>query len=197
MKEAKELKPSRKTHYTRMALRSSLVDLMAQKPITRITITELCEKADINRTTFYAHYKDQYDLLRQMEEETIADFEAMLTKYENKYSKKETLQMLEEMLRYIANNSNSIQVLLSENGDVYFQKRLFRRFLYRKQVLAYFTEVSQDTETKFPNEMLEYHSFFVINGAIGVIQYWLKNNMNIPATELAKMLVNLTYMKRE
>ena len=60
----KELKMDRKTRYTRMVLQDSLIELMKEKPISKITIKELCEKADINRTTFYAHYTDQYDLLR-------------------------------------------------------------------------------------------------------------------------------------
>jgi AcrR family transcriptional regulator len=73
-----EIKMSRKTRYTRKALRDSLVELMKDKPITKITIKELCENADVNRTTFYAHYRDQYDLLQQIEEETLVCIENIL-----------------------------------------------------------------------------------------------------------------------
>jgi AcrR family transcriptional regulator len=170
-----------------MVLQDSLVSLMKQKPITSITITELCEKADINRTTFYAHYTDQYHLLKQMEEETIAYFDDILNKYESKYSKREVLQMIEEMFQHIADNSNSIQVLLSENGDINFQKKLFYHFLSQQQVMANFTGLQNN------KEIIEYRLVFIMNGFIGVIQHWLKNNMNISVTELAKTLINLTY----
>ena len=66
------MKESRKTRYTRMALEDSLIELMTKKPISKITIKELCENADINRTTFYSHYSDQYDLLRQIEDDALS-----------------------------------------------------------------------------------------------------------------------------
>ncbi|MDR2803555.1 MAG: TetR family transcriptional regulator C-terminal domain-containing protein [Treponema sp.] len=41
-------------------------------------------------------------------------------------------------------------------------------------------------------ELNEYWYTFIVNGAIGLIQHWLKNNMSIPIPELAKLLVNMT-----
>ncbi len=61
------MKENRKTKYTQMVLQDALMELMAEKSISKITIKELCEKADINRTTFYAHYTDQNDLLHEIE----------------------------------------------------------------------------------------------------------------------------------
>ena len=85
----KEMKLDRKTRYTRKALSDSLIELMRDRPFIKITIMDLCEKADVNRTTFYAHYRDSYDLLLQIEEETLAYFEDMLNKYESRRSKRE------------------------------------------------------------------------------------------------------------
>ena len=52
---ARELVESRRTQYTRRALRDALIELLADKPLARITVRELCERADVNRSTFYAH----------------------------------------------------------------------------------------------------------------------------------------------
>jgi sulfur relay (sulfurtransferase) DsrC/TusE family protein len=60
-------------------------------------------------------------------------------------------QMAEGFLRYIADNKDSIQVLISENGGSNFQKKHF-----------------------------------------GLVQEWLKNNMDIPLPEMVKMMVKLT-----
>jgi AcrR family transcriptional regulator len=181
------MKQGRKTRYTQMVLRDSLIEIMKEKPVTKITIKELCEKADINRTTFYAHYRDQYDLIRQMEEETLGYFEDMLNKYGNKRSRLEVLEMVEEILGFIAGNSSSLQVLLSENGDLGFQKKLFRHFMLKEQVMKYFPKKSIREETK------EYWSVYVINGAIGLLQYWLKDNMSAPVSELARILMLLSW----
>jgi AcrR family transcriptional regulator len=183
----KEMKLDRKTRYTRKALGDSLIELMKDKPFTKITVRELCENADINRTTFYAHYRDQYDLLQQIEEDTLNCIEDMLNKYDSKRSKREVFEMVEEILNFIANNSNSVSVLLSENGDIDFQKRLFRHFMLKEQVMRYLPKKSIREETK------EYWSVYVINGAIGMVQYWLKENMSIPVSELAKILMFLAW----
>jgi predicted transcriptional regulator len=180
------MKLDRKTRYTRKALSDSLIELMKDKPFTKITIKELCEKADINRTTFYAHYRDQYDLLLQIEEETLAYFEGMLDKYDSRRSKREILEMIEEMLGFISNNSNYLHILLSENGDIDFQKKVFRRFMQKGLVTKYFSEKS------IKKDMYEYWYAFVVNGAIGLIQHWLKNNMSIPIHELAKIIADMT-----
>jgi len=61
----KNEKTDRRVKYRKMVLRESLTKLMQEKPISRITIKELCEDADINRATFYSHYNDQFDLLKK------------------------------------------------------------------------------------------------------------------------------------
>ncbi|MDR1326669.1 MAG: TetR/AcrR family transcriptional regulator C-terminal domain-containing protein [Treponema sp.] len=178
-----ELKESRKTRYTKMAMRESLIELMQTRPILDISVKELCDKADISRSTFYAHYKDQYALLKELEDETLNSVEDMLKNYDNKRSMYDTIQMLERILKYIADNSLSIQVLVSENGDINFQKKFFRRFAATQKMAKYLAE--DDVEKA------EYHLVFVVSGSIALLQHWLKNNMNIPIPELAGLLVEL------
>ena len=61
----KNNKEDRRVKYTKMVLKESLIDLLSKKDISCITIKQICEEADINRATFYTHYSDQFDLLRQ------------------------------------------------------------------------------------------------------------------------------------
>ena len=110
----------------------------------------------------------------------------MLNKYNDKRSKKEITQMIEEILTFIANNSNYIQVLLSENGDLDFQKKMFKYFTHHSQVTKYFSEEQQDNDAK------TYYSVFMVHGAIGMVQHWLKNDPSMPVTKLARMLLRWT-----
>jgi AcrR family transcriptional regulator len=177
-------KINRKTRYTKMVLRDSLTELMKEKSILRITIKDICDIADVSRSTFYAHYKDQYDLLQQIQEETIANIEKLLEKYNSDESKAGIVKMLEELLHYIADNGESIQVLLSENGDINFQKKIFG-FTRRKQVLKYLTG-------KYNSKTQGYASIFMVSGSIGLIQQWLKNGMDVPVSEMAKLMMKMT-----
>ncbi len=71
----------RRVKYTKMVIKNSLVKFLKEKPISKITVKEICEDADINRATFYAHYTDQYDLLQRIENEIIDDINLYLSEY--------------------------------------------------------------------------------------------------------------------
>ena len=59
-----ETKNNRRVRFTRSALREALIDLILEKPLVSITGKDICARADINRSTFYLHFKDVTDILR-------------------------------------------------------------------------------------------------------------------------------------
>ena len=69
----KESTVDRRIRKTKQQLRQSLTALLKEKPIQDITVRELADLADINRGTFYLHYRDVYDLLNQIEEELLGE----------------------------------------------------------------------------------------------------------------------------
>jgi AcrR family transcriptional regulator len=64
-------KENRRVKLTKTMLKDSLIELLQKQPINRITVKEICENADINRSTFYVYYTDQYGLLAEIEDEII------------------------------------------------------------------------------------------------------------------------------
>ena len=77
----REATMDRRIRKTKQQLRQSLTILLKQKRVQDITVRELAELADINRGTFYLHYRDVFDLLNQIEEELLGDLESVLEKY--------------------------------------------------------------------------------------------------------------------
>ena len=59
----KAKKQDRRTRYTRQTIKDTFLELLKQKSFTKITVTEVCKNAEINRGTFYLHYYDIYDVL--------------------------------------------------------------------------------------------------------------------------------------
>ncbi len=187
----KELKLDRKTRYTRMVLQDSLIELMKKKPITKITIKELCENADINRTTFYAHYTDQYDLLRKIEDETLSWAKEAISSLMSKTDKNETMKILKGICQYFTENSRHLQVLMSEQGDIDFQKQLFT-LIYEQCGIS----PSAAANTGFGID--EDYFIFVVNGSVGLIQHWFKNGLNKSAKEMADIIYSLAFpIKRQ
>ena len=67
----------RRVKYTISALEDALLDLMAEKPLERVSVKELCEKADINRSTFYAHYGSPQELFDSVTDTLINEFSSI------------------------------------------------------------------------------------------------------------------------
>lgn len=65
-------KNNRRTVYTRNVIRESFLALLSEQDLQKITVTDITKKADINRGTFYQHYKDPLDLFHQIETELTA-----------------------------------------------------------------------------------------------------------------------------
>ena len=68
----------RRIRKTRAQLRQGLAELLKEKSLKEITVKELVEKVDINRSTFYLHYADIYDMMEKIENELTGDIEDLI-----------------------------------------------------------------------------------------------------------------------
>jgi AcrR family transcriptional regulator len=161
---------------------------MKTKSILNISIKEICENAGVSRSTFYMYYKDQYDLLGQLEEEILDEFDHLIQRHSPAGAMlpaKDLTVLIEAVLRYIVNNSNSIQVFLSENGESGFQRKFAR---YLTNHIRQFQNTQSGTVVD--ERTLKYYSVFIRDGAIAIIQEWLKSGMDLNVHEMAKVFVN-------
>ncbi len=163
-----------------MVLRDSLIALLKSKPLSAITVKEICNHADINRSTFYTHYKDHYDLLNKIEEEIIADMDMYLS--EHNFSQKEkSLQTTEKLLEYIVSKHDICYTLLIENKDTSFEERVMevaRGFLIDNWMDDYEGDSADST----------YISTFIISGSIHVIKHWLSSDMDKTPQQIAEII---------
>lgn len=63
---------------TKSNIRTALFELMSEKPIAKITISEICVRAKINRKTFYSHYHAPEDVIEELENEVLGEFSEIL-----------------------------------------------------------------------------------------------------------------------
>ncbi|MFI8685986.1 TetR/AcrR family transcriptional regulator [Rossellomorea sp. NPDC077527] len=173
-------KMDRRKKYTRMVLKDSLLKLLQDKTISSITIKEICETADINRSTYYAHYANQYELLEEIEEEFIEDLTVTLGQY-NFSKEEEALQMTEKLFEYLAEKRGICETLLSENTDMYFLKKgmvITHEFIFK----------NWHTDDRIDQETYDYINMFMVSGSIHVIKNWLENGMDKSPGEMAGIL---------
>lgn len=171
----------RRKKYTRMVLKDSLMTLLKKKPLSSITVKEICVKADINRSTFYAHYKDVFDLMEQIEEEIIEDLTTYLSQYNFTEEEEESLQMTEKLLEYIASRYDTCQTLLNENNDPSFERRI-------TEVTQQFLMHNWRNNNHMDANYSKYVNTFLIGGGIYVIKHWLETNMDQSVKQIAQLI---------
>ncbi|GHU99517.1 hypothetical protein FACS189483_08870 [Spirochaetia bacterium] len=99
---------------------------------------------------------------------------------------KELAMLLEDAMQYIASNSNSVQVFLSENGASDFQKK------FSKYITVHVGQLKNaKNSSMIDEETLNYCSVFIRDGCTGIIQEWLKNGMNTSVHDMAKLFTKL------
>lgn len=182
----KKFTPDHRTRVTRMLIRSAFTDLLRQKPIQNITIKELCERAGINRGTFYSHYTDIYDLRSSIESEMTREFQKALEPLLRADQGHLTpVAITAGIFECLKNNSDLCAVTLGEYGD--------KEFLYK--IVNMGRRLCMETYSRYYENAspakIEYFYAFISAGCIGLLQKWLENGMASTPEELATMVESI------
>ena len=119
-----EQKENQRIRLTRKLLTDAFMNMLQEQPIHAISIRDLCEKAGINRTTFYHHYGSQYDLLNDISTRFLAEIAHQLSTAdaENQDSVQERVTLV---FQYLEDNLSISRLLLNSNADPSFAEKLF------------------------------------------------------------------------
>lgn len=191
-----EKKIDRRITRTKRMIRDAFTQLMEEKGFEAITVSDLTEKADINRGTFYLHYKDKYDLLEQSEEDVFEELDKIAEeawKSINIEDRKNLevgmpLPFVIKLFEYLEENATFMNVILGPNGDPSFQLRL--KEVIKKKMLDKFFPITNEEKRMVP---LDYLTAYVSSAHLGVIQHWLKVGMDKSPHEMATMLSQTTF----
>ncbi|SKB76386.1 transcriptional regulator, TetR family [Lachnospiraceae bacterium] len=161
-----EVKMDRRIRKTKSLLWHGLATLMMEQDIQDISVKKLTEFVDLNRSTFYIHYKDINQLLESIENELMEEFREIISHnldISNLYES--NLQLLHELYKDLLLNREIISALLGPHGDFQFIKKL-------KNIL---TERIEEVGKSFnySEEVLSYYSAFCFTGCVGIIQNWI------------------------
>ena len=178
---------SSKVKQTKQILKDAFIELYRNKSIDKISVKEITTLTGLNRGTFYIHFKDIYDLLKQIENEFLHDVEELSNKillfndntFEENFRNINTGFL--EMLKYIEKRKTYVEVLLGENGDLSFARKFQN---HTKQILyTYFKNIGL-----INNGINEFNLEYISSGNMGIIIYWIETGMKISVEELTQML---------
>ncbi len=170
---------------TQTLIRRAFTELLTQKPIQSISIKELCERAGINRGTFYAHYQDIYDLREKIEDEMYRDIQRNLSPLLGAEAHASQMEITAGIFQWMKENSDMCAVVLGEYGDKEFLWKVLNlgQMVCKESYLRLFEKTSP--------ERIEWFYAYASSGCIGLLRKWLSENMETPAMEIAGMAEQL------
>ena len=171
----------RRVRKTKKQLRSALTTLLLEKDISHITVRDVAELADVNRGTFYAHYSDVYDLLRQLEDDFLASLDALGVRHDARQSDGETFLYLTDLFRLVGEYSDIFYSLYCRSGDTGFQEKIFNLLKY--QYLYEFLSIYGGSES----EQLDYYAAYIVSGMCALAKVWIETGLQETPEEIAAM----------
>ena len=174
----------RRIRFTKSVLKSSLIELMQEKPLAKITVKELCEKADINRGTFYAHYKAPEDLMESMRDELATGIEEHVQQNLSRHERLQGIHALEKALEYIAANQKLCKALSRDPGNTAYWQRFIER-IYKMYLSNWLVTISDSPWN-------DYVYYFMTSGCLSVILRWIGNGCDATPREIGRIVINFT-----
>lgn len=171
----------RRVRRTKARLRQAMTQLMLEKDLSSITVRELTDLADVNRGTFYTHYKDICDMIEQVENEIFSELEDLLDLHTSEIVQRDIAAVLQEVFRFVGRNQNLCRVFLTrQSADRFFQR--LNQLIYRK-CLDEWKELYHTADREAPRYVLE----FVVSGTVGLIRAWATNGFPEPPEDVAEL----------
>lgn len=163
---------------TEIALAAALKELLTKEPLSKISVKDLTEKCQINRKTYYYHFKDKYDLVQWIFMEEFyknLDYQAIVTIWD----------FIVPLSEYFYQNKAYYANAFLEKGQNSFSE--FFSGLVQPMLKQHFQDVFSG------NEFHDLYADYAADGAVLIFEHWLKSQDQISPQMFIKIMKNAIY----
>ena len=186
---APEPKTDRRVLRTRKLLWEALVALIQEKEYAEITIQDIADRADVNRVTFYLHYRDKQDLLEKGVEGIFEELAARTAPLTGEAFRLDVPpEGMTEVYRYLAENARLYRIVLGERGIPFVIDRM-RRYLAGLTMQRFRMIMPERSQPPIPLEIV---AEYAAGSLIGLITWWLENDTPISPEAFSHQTLLLT-----
>lgn len=161
-----EKKNDRRRARTEKAIQSSFIALLAEKKLEKITVQEIADRADINRSTFYNHYLDVYDLYDKVEQDILVEWSMLILKLEE-YEPEASFAGLVE---HLSDNRDVFTMVFSPNTPGQLRSKIYKALEGLFKQLA-----AEKHDTDIKDDRLDYLTRYRSRGCISVLDKWVND----------------------
>jgi AcrR family transcriptional regulator len=167
---------------SRESIRRAFAELIHEKGTTKVTVKELVERADVNRSTFYAHYQDIDAVRNEIEKDVVQKMFDFLDASEHTELLHNPLPFLLRIGAELERNRNYYRLLLESNGSGTFTQKLKDVFLERMLTdRNVFGKIRRQQEFLICMDLLA-------GGGVGLCCDWITGKIDMPMQELANII---------
>jgi Transcriptional regulator len=165
----------RKTQ-TNEKIKKAFIELMKTKGFEHLSVRDITSLANINRSTFYAHYEDKYYLEKYFEDTILSELSEKLQdnldttmQYQDVTQGVEPYTVLTTIMEYVASEFELVKVLMNSNGTTFETrvKKILRQVIDQG---LYLKKENDKMERQIPND---YAYEIIVSGLMDTIKYWL------------------------
>lgn len=178
---------------TKAIIRAAFTDLIEEKGFDALTVKDITSRAEINRGTFYLHYRDKYDLLEQSEQELIQGLIGILSTMKpvvlnDLVDIEQILPQIVRVFEYLGEHADFLKTILGPKGDPSFHallRKMMSEHLFEKNVVPFIRKENALVPT---NYLVSY----IASAHFGIIQEWLMQGRQESPQEIASIMFKLS-----
>lgn len=181
-----------KNRKTKQLIQKSFMQILENKSFEMITIGDITKHAQINRGTFYLHFKDKFDLLEQIEKQLFVDLGNHIDELQSHYSSTHTFEKEQENLAttlfsFIELHAPILKIFLSNHGRAGFHIRFRDAFSEKVRVNL---EKNESFKSNL-NVPMEYFLSFITSAFLGLIEQWIQNGLDKTPHEMTVLYIDI------
>lgn len=171
---------------SRRLIREAYTQLLKEKDLQKITVTDIVTRADINRATFYAHYPDVRGVTEEIENEIIEKILDVLKEFQFTNFFRNPAPLLLNVSRYLEEDVDFNRILVRANGSEIFMEKL------KKVFTDYMLNNSDIPENMRHSRMVQLRVAYFAGGIVNLYKQWFRGDhdctLNDIALEISKLL---------
>lgn len=172
-------KNNNRSKTTKEAFKTALIGLLLEnKQLEQISVTQICSRAGINRSTFYSHYDIPLDIMKEIEEEVLTNYRECIAEIAQKDKSRIIC-----LLQFIKENAGIFKVLLSSHRNSTFHEKIIATTL---------SELEQVINIAREQRYVPYIYDYLLNGSAVVLLDWISSGFDLSENELAELLQTMS-----
>ncbi len=180
-----EKKEYRSAIRSRKMIRQAFYEILKEKSFEKITVTDIVKRADVNRSTFYAHYPDVMGVVEEIQEEIIEYTQHFMENVDFKDFYENPKPYLQSIVNLVAENNELYRLLMT---SAMATKQLDQL----KYILIDRTIATLDVENGFKDRFeLEFATRFFMGGIVEVYTQWMNGVIDCSLDDLTDQLANM------